>query len=220
MQHKHYIIYKTTDILTGEYYIGQHRTDNLQDGYKGSGNWIKLKENKGRSLITEVLKHSNHNDLCADERLLIGNLWNTDPYCMNECPGGGSGPHKDTTKKQISETRLRLGLKPDPKYTKDTVFMHKDGVQRRINNAQIGAYESLGWIKGRLVQPPKHSGKIWIAKGEHEMRTNTPESYLKDGWVVGRITRAFEKVVCPHCNKEGGVNVMKRWHLDRCKFKK
>ena len=29
-----------------------------------------------------------------------------------------------------------------------------------------------------------------------------------------------ESVICPYCNKEGGVNVMKRWHLDRCKFKK
>lgn len=29
----------------------------------------------------------------------------------------------------------------------------------------------------------------------------------------------FPKVVCPHCNKEGGIIPMKRWHMDRCKFK-
>jgi hypothetical protein len=25
------------------------------------------------------------------------------------------------------------------------------------------------------------------------------------------------KVVCPHCNKTGGRNLMKRWHFDNCK---
>ena len=27
------------------------------------------------------------------------------------------------------------------------------------------------------------------------------------------------KVTCPHCNKEGGVSLMKRWHFDNCKIK-
>lgn len=29
----------------------------------------------------------------------------------------------------------------------------------------------------------------------------------------------FPKVICPHCNKEGGIIPMKRWHMDNCKFK-
>lgn len=27
------------------------------------------------------------------------------------------------------------------------------------------------------------------------------------------------KVICPHCNKEGGSNTMRRWHFDNCKHK-
>ena len=27
------------------------------------------------------------------------------------------------------------------------------------------------------------------------------------------------KATCPHCNKTGGANIMKRWHFDNCKFK-
>jgi hypothetical protein len=27
-----------------------------------------------------------------------------------------------------------------------------------------------------------------------------------------------QKIVCPHCQKEGGVAIMKRWHFDNCKF--
>jgi hypothetical protein len=28
------------------------------------------------------------------------------------------------------------------------------------------------------------------------------------------------KVICPHCGKEGGTNLMKRWHFDNCKLKR
>lgn len=28
-----------------------------------------------------------------------------------------------------------------------------------------------------------------------------------------------KKIVCPHCNKEGGEGLMHRWHFDNCKFK-
>ena len=29
-----------------------------------------------------------------------------------------------------------------------------------------------------------------------------------------------QKIIkCPHCGKEGGINLMKRWHFDNCKFK-
>jgi hypothetical protein len=29
-----------------------------------------------------------------------------------------------------------------------------------------------------------------------------------------------KRLICPHCNKEGGYTAMSRWHMDNCKHKK
>ena len=43
---KYHYIYKTTCKLTNRYYYGMHSTDNLEDGYKGSGTRLKYSINK------------------------------------------------------------------------------------------------------------------------------------------------------------------------------
>jgi len=50
----YYIIYKTIH-AHGKYYIGRHSTKNLNDGYIGSGKWVK--SIKDKSMLTcEILE--------------------------------------------------------------------------------------------------------------------------------------------------------------------
>lgn len=41
MYMKKYLIYKTTNLKTGKYYIGAHETEEINDGYLGSGIILK-----------------------------------------------------------------------------------------------------------------------------------------------------------------------------------
>lgn len=37
---------------------------------------------------------------------------------------------------------------------------------------------------------------------------------------LDKIKGPHDLATCPHCSKEGGERIMKRWHFDNCKFKK
>ena len=78
MQH---FIYKTTHI-SGKYYIGRHSTKNINDGYLGSGRWVKSIKEKS-NLSREILEYCNNDkELIEKETLLIEqNISNS--LCMN-----------------------------------------------------------------------------------------------------------------------------------------
>ena len=57
---KKFYIYKTTNIITHKFYIGMHRTDNMNDGYLGSGVILKrsLKKYGKENHIKEILSYN------------------------------------------------------------------------------------------------------------------------------------------------------------------
>lgn len=86
----HYV-YKITNNVNGKFYIGIHSTNNLQDGYTGSGTLLKIAIKKyGISNFTkEILESFNTRKEAFDhERSLVTKDLVKERSCYNLCEGG------------------------------------------------------------------------------------------------------------------------------------
>ena len=107
---KYHFIYKTTNLLSGKYYIGMHSTDNLNDGYLGSGKYLKRslkKYGKENFKIEKIKFFDDRHKLIEGEKVFVNQILLNEPMCMN-LREGGSGTSLGTerseeTKKRMSE---------------------------------------------------------------------------------------------------------------------
>jgi hypothetical protein len=93
-EHTHHFIYKTTNLINGKYYIGMHSTNNLNDGYIGSGKRIRRSINKyGKEKFKfEILEFlPDRRSLKEREKELVDDDLLKDNMCMNLMCGGHGG---------------------------------------------------------------------------------------------------------------------------------
>ena len=107
---KHHVVYKTTCVQTNAFYIGMHSTDNINDGYQGSGVRLKksIRKYGASAHKTEILfELSSRQEASDKEKELITLELRKDPKCMN-CGPGGEGyydrpPTKEETREKLSK---------------------------------------------------------------------------------------------------------------------
>lgn len=118
---KYKFIYKTTNLINGKIYIGQHVTDKLRDSYKGSGVVLKnaFKKYKRCNFKLEILEFYNgeskeeFNELEQKYITLYNAIDKSIGYNRTTCCGGGylgeevyknrKYKHSEETKKKISQ---------------------------------------------------------------------------------------------------------------------
>lgn len=86
----HHFTYKTTH-PNGKYYVGRHSTTNLNDGYVGSGSWIR--EIKDKTVLTvEILNYFETFEdlLVAEEKLINDHINQPNNMNWNKSPVGFS----------------------------------------------------------------------------------------------------------------------------------
>ena len=85
-----FTIYKITNKINYKFYIGKHKTNNLNDGYMGSGKLIRRAiEKYGLDNFEKTILHifDNEKDMNDKEKELV--LLSEESY--NLCPGGQGG---------------------------------------------------------------------------------------------------------------------------------
>jgi hypothetical protein len=195
-QKKYHFIYKTTCIINNRFYIGIHSTNDLNDGYIGSGKLLRysIKKYKKENHIFEILEFKENRSLLEDtENKMIESCIN-DPMCMNLTNGGTGfkGNHTEESKKKISE-----GLKNktyEEIYGKDKANEQR---QKRANG-QRKYYSSLTEIL-KIERCKKISIKV--------------KKFFKYNKQIQKEHQ------CNYCHKIGHGNAMFRWHFENCKLK-
>lgn len=118
---KYNFVYKTTNIINGKEYTGYHGTDNLDDGYLGSGKLLKraIEKYGPESFIREILEFfDNPKDAFEYEKKIVNEEYvkRDDTYNLSiggnvcilygESNGFYGKSHSNETKSKIREKRL------------------------------------------------------------------------------------------------------------------
>lgn len=109
----HYTIYKTTNLKNGKFYIGKHQTEDLDDGYLGSGTILAkaiLKHGKENFKKEILFDFASEYEMNEKEKELVDLLLVEDPNCYNIALGGKGGciclfeghPKYEEIKKKLS----------------------------------------------------------------------------------------------------------------------
>lgn len=112
-----YTIYKITNLVNQKIYIGAHRTDNLDDGYLGSGDKIKLAVKKyGReNFIKEILSlHTDEASMYLEESRIVTKDFISSDKNYNSTVGG-KRPPDPTGRKNEGVRKYRTGRAPGNK---------------------------------------------------------------------------------------------------------
>lgn len=175
---KYHILYKTTNLITGDYYIGIHSTNKLNDGYKGSGYllWSKIEEFGKHNFKCEHLRFfESRRLLIRAERIWVTSSFIKRPDTYNVATGRGSllsyEGHSDQTKSLISNKLKNIWANPDKrakmkKSLKES--MTPELIKIRLNSAKLAwsnhidreqhsksTKEALSKIKTKLSESKK-----------------------------------------------------------------
>lgn len=199
----YYYLYKITNLVNAKIYVGVHRTQNLDDGYMGSGKVInRAIENHGignfRKDILEFFDtaeamYAREKEVVTDEFLL-----REDTYNLRRGGNGGFdfintnklNYHglQTMSKEQLLELTRRNGLKTG---SANLIKAHKEGKIKYDNfknkNHTTETKEKMSIAKKGKGRSHHNSqfGTMWITNGTENKKIKN-DAIIPTGWTEGR----------------------------------
>jgi group I intron endonuclease len=196
------IIYKTTNLINGNFYIGQDSKNNPE--YLGSGFLLNIAIKKyGReNFVKEIIEQCNSKDQLNCREI----FWISKLKPIYNIANGGAGGDTISNHPNYDLIIEKLKNRPIQRWSEDRKERQRGDnnpakrhdVRQKISKAKLG--------KPRLDQ----LGELNSAK--------RPEVREKISLKLKGIPK--KKIKCIYCNKEGQPSNMQRWHFNNCKFKK
>jgi len=197
-------IYKTTCQITGRYYIGMHSTDNLDDGYLGSGKRLRhsIRKHGAKNHTIERLEFfDTRKQLAKREEEIVNENEIAKEKCMNLITGGESFLpcefHRKVALKGLNSFRKKI--KTDIKFRETFVKKVSDAVKRQHKEGKgvlpnwLGRHHSIETKKKIGISVSKSQSGIknsqygtrWITNGIEAKKINK-NSQVPEGWRLGR----------------------------------
>jgi len=136
-------IYKTTNLVNGKIYIGCHTTDNMNDGYLGSGEYIRkaIKKYGRENFKREVLKFFYHPiAMYHEESIIVDEKFIKSKMNYNKSLGGNGGHFLGA--KFIEDHRQRMMGAGNPIYG----VGHSEETRKKMSELMQGEKHHL-WGK-------------------------------------------------------------------------
>lgn len=210
----YHFIYKTTNLITKRFYIGMHSTENLKDGYMGSGKILQRSIAKYglENHQLEIIKfYDSRVDLRRAEAEFVTRETLDNPLCMNLKLGGFGGwdyinknklgiPHFGLLKvakcgaKAIAEKK-----KSDPEFRKRCNEKASKALRERFrvtghpwtgrnHNDETKVKMSESHQGKHVGSKNSQYGTCWIHNDTEsiKIKVSSLDSYLQEGWIKGR----------------------------------
>lgn len=205
---KYNFLYRTTNLINNKFYIGMHSTNNLKDGYLGSGKYLRnsIRKYGKENFKCDIIEYydSVTELIIAEKRIVDKNLL-SDINCMNLMEGGKGGFISKEQQKHRSECggkALSNKLKTDSEFAKNfsklqSQKMKKRHIEGKIKYNTFKGKNHTEETKRKIGESNKINhlgsknsrfGTCWITKDGINKSIKLPEldTYITKGWIRGR----------------------------------
>ena len=214
-----HFVYKTI-YKNGRYYIGRHSTENIDDGYLGSGKWIQGIKNKN-NLSREIIAWAEDTEslLILEDKHIEEHF--DDPLNMNILkssrgfPAGEEHPFFNNEEIKKKYRKAKQG-----KSWEEIMGEEKAKDRRKRAEEPRGSYDEehcKNISVAKKGMPAPHNWNIVSRKKVSD--TMTGKIKRSDEFKQNSSKRMKKIVKCPHCDKNGSGISMLRWHFNNCKMK-
>lgn len=169
----HYF-YKITNLINNHFYYGIHSTNNINDGYMGSGSRLHRAYKKYgiENFQKEILKYfDTREELAQYEAKIVNEELIADPNCYN-IQGGGEKWNTINTVSCIDENGNRIRVYKDDFY--------KNGYKTATSDKPNVTKGKAKYVntKGKLIVVPKKDDDFYIKKLGYTRQVTTKNKVL------------------------------------------